>query len=63
MELKIAREGEWRPAILGPSAGLSGDVLEGTDTECTWEDVFPGDETREPVGFHAEMEGRLRMDW
>jgi len=42
MELKIAREGEWRPAVLGCSAGVSGDVLAGRDWECAWEDVYRG---------------------
>ncbi len=42
MELKIAREGEWRPMALGGSAGVSGDVLAGRDTEITWEDVYTG---------------------
>ena len=36
------REGEWRPACLGGSAGVGGDVLAGRDTECTWEDVYKG---------------------
>ncbi|MCJ1257804.1 hypothetical protein MMC24_005630 [Lignoscripta atroalba] len=63
MELKIAREGEWRPSVLGGSAGVSGDVLAGRDTEIGWEDVFAGDETREGVDFHTEMEARLKMDW
>ncbi|MCJ1225024.1 hypothetical protein MMC12_001671 [Toensbergia leucococca] len=63
MELRIAREGEWRPAVLGASAGISGDVLAGRDAEVAWEDVFKGDETREGVDFHTEMEGRLRMKW
>lgn len=48
---------------LGGSAGVSGDVLAGKDTELTWEDVFKGDETRESVDFHAEMERKLKMDW
>ena len=42
MELRIAREGEWRPAVLGASAGISGDVLAGRDAEVAWEDVFKG---------------------
>ncbi|KAL9638777.1 MAG: hypothetical protein Q9204_001378 [Flavoplaca sp. TL-2023a] len=40
MELKIAREGEWRPMALGVSAGVSGDILVGRDNEITWEDVY-----------------------
>ena len=42
MELKIAREGEWRPGCLGGSAGVSGDVLEGRDERIEWEDVYCG---------------------
>ncbi|KAI4154049.1 MAG: hypothetical protein L6R39_001460 [Caloplaca ligustica] len=62
MELKIAREGEWRPMALGGSAGVSGDILMGKDAEITWEDVFKGDETRENADFHVEMEKKLKMD-
>lgn len=42
MEIKIAREGEWRPMALGGSAGVSGDILVGRDAEITWEDVYTG---------------------
>ncbi|KAI4168074.1 MAG: hypothetical protein LQ343_006673 [Gyalolechia ehrenbergii] len=63
MELKIVREGEWTPMALGGSAGVSGDILTGRDTEVTWEDVFKGDDTRESADFHAEMERKLKMDW
>ncbi|MCJ1237353.1 hypothetical protein MMC14_005338 [Varicellaria rhodocarpa] len=63
MELKIAREGEWRPGCLGGSAGVSGDVLEGRDERIEWEDVYCGDETRQGADFHSEMEGRLKMNW
>ena len=42
-EMKIAREGEWRPAVLGGSAGVSGDILAGRDTEVSWDDVFSGE--------------------
>lgn len=44
MELSIVRHGEWRPYALGGSAGVSGDVLEGRDWECGWEDIFSGTE-------------------
>lgn len=42
MELKIAREGEWRPAVLGGSAAVSSDILAGRDAEISWEDVYTG---------------------
>ncbi|MCJ1423658.1 hypothetical protein MMC29_001542 [Sticta canariensis] len=42
MELNITRAGEWRPQMLGGSAGVSGDVLAGRDLEITWEDVYRG---------------------
>ncbi|KAJ5160229.1 uncharacterized protein N7482_007233 [Penicillium canariense] len=67
MELKIVRDGTFRPAVLG---GLKGGnvhedilVLGGRDTEIGWEDVFQGDELREPPSFHDEMEKRLKMDF
>ncbi|KAL9022751.1 MAG: hypothetical protein Q9185_000013 [Variospora sp. 1 TL-2023] len=63
MELSIAREGEWRPMALGGSAGVSGDILAGRDTQMQWEDVYRGEETRESADFHAEMERKLKMDW
>ena len=63
MEMKICREGEWRPACLGGSAGVGGDILAGRDAELSWEDVYKGDETREGTDFHSEMEAKLKMDW
>ncbi|KAL8749655.1 MAG: hypothetical protein Q9199_007549 [Rusavskia elegans] len=63
MEIKIAREGEWRPMALGVSAGVSGDILVGRDAEITWEDVYTGSELREGADFHAEVERKLGMDW
>ncbi|PLB49020.1 putative 20S proteasome maturation protein Ump1 [Aspergillus steynii IBT 23096] len=66
MELKLVRDGTFRPAVLG---GVKGGnvhedilVLGGRDAEIGWEDVFQGDEFREPPTFHDEMEKRLRMD-
>lgn len=50
------RAGEWRPAVLGGSAGVSSDILAGRDADCAWEDVFVGGELRGRVGFHEEME-------
>ena len=43
MELKTVREGEWKPAVLGGSAGVHRDILEGRDCEVGWEDVFTGE--------------------
>jgi len=63
MELKIANSGEWKPKVLGGSAGVHGDILAGRDMEMTWDDVYKGDETREGIDFHSEMETRLKMDW
>ncbi|PVH83624.1 proteasome maturation factor UMP1 [Cadophora sp. DSE1049] len=63
MELKIAREGEWRPAVLGGGLerGVHEDILRGTDSDITWEDVFKGDELRSLPGFHDEVERKVRM--
>ncbi|RAL13033.1 proteasome maturation protein [Aspergillus homomorphus CBS 101889] len=64
MELKIVRDGSFRPALIGGTETLHEDilVLGGRDAEVGWEDVFKGDEFREPPTFHDEMEKRLRMD-
>jgi proteasome maturation protein len=65
MELAIVRAGEWRPAVLGnaASAGVHGEILAGRDCEIGWEDVFAGgEEMRDAVDFHAEMEGRFKMN-
>ncbi|KAL3452172.1 putative proteasome maturation factor Ump1 [Aspergillus insuetus] len=66
MELKIVRDGTFRPAVLGgnKAGNVHEDilVLGGRDAEVAWEDVFLGDEFREPPTFHDEMEKRLRMD-
>lgn len=68
MELKIARDGEWRPMALGgPGAGAGGmgsvheEILSGRDDTITWEDVFTGEELRPVVGIHDEMERKLKM--
>lgn len=62
MELKITREGEWRPLVLGGSErSIHEDILKGRDTEIQWEDVFKGDEGRNVMGFHEEVERKVRM--
>ncbi|RHZ59443.1 proteasome maturation protein [Aspergillus thermomutatus] len=67
MELKIVRDGTFRPAVLGGNKGgnVHEDilVLGGRDTEVGWEDIFQGDEFREPPSFHDEMEKRLRVEF
>jgi proteasome maturation protein len=62
MELKIAREGEWRPVVLGGlRRGVHEDILMGKDTSIEWEDVFTGEESRTLPGFHEEVEKKVRM--
>ncbi|KAI0416933.1 proteasome maturation factor UMP1-domain-containing protein [Xylaria grammica] len=69
MELKITREGSWRPACLGGGAGPTGigsssvheDVLMGREASCDWEDVFTGEEQRGALGVHEEMERKLKI--
>ncbi|KAJ5042098.1 uncharacterized protein L3040_004656 [Drepanopeziza brunnea f. sp. 'multigermtubi'] len=63
MELKITRDGEWRPACLGGGLerGVHEDILRGMDCDISWEDVFKGDELRGVLGFHDEVERKVRM--
>lgn len=62
MELKITREGEWRPLVLGGGdRGVHEDILAGKDCSIDWEDVFKGDELRGIPGFHDEVERKVRM--
>lgn len=69
MELKITREGEWRPLALGAAGGSGSaqlpsvheDILTGRDTMVDWEDVYTGEATRSVPTFHEEMERKLRM--
>ncbi|TRX97558.1 hypothetical protein FHL15_001313 [Xylaria flabelliformis] len=69
MELKITREGSWRPACLGGGPGSTGvgsasvheDVLMGREASCDWEDVFTGEEQRGALGVHDEMERKLKI--
>ena len=60
MEMKICREGEYRPQCLGGSASVGQDVLSGRDCEISWEDVYRGDGMQGvPDGgeVQAEMDG------
>jgi proteasome maturation protein len=66
MELKIAREGEWRPAVLGGAGrGVHEDILMGREASIEWEDVFTGGQElrgeRGVLGFHEEVERKVRM--
>jgi proteasome maturation protein len=62
MELKITREGEWRPIVLGGGRpGVHEDILAGRDTTCGWEDIFVGNELRSVAGFHDEVEAKVKM--
>jgi proteasome maturation protein len=61
MELKIVKGGEWKPAVLGGTASVHEEILSGRDTDCTWEDVYKGDELRNVPGFHDELERKVRM--
>jgi len=69
MELAICRSGEWRPSCLGGYAsglgmgGVHSDILAGRDCEIGWEDVFTGEEMRDQVDFHVEMERGFEMGW
>jgi proteasome maturation protein len=67
MEKSIVEAGEWTPSAAmtgtGPANCVSGDILAGRDAEIGWEDVFAGRELRAERDFHAEMEGRMRMNW
>ncbi|KAI1261045.1 proteasome maturation factor UMP1-domain-containing protein [Xylariaceae sp. FL1019] len=70
MELKITREGSWRPGCLGGAVGIGGstgtgtvheDILTGREATLDWEDVYTGEEQRGAVGVHEEMERKLKI--
>ncbi|EGO59962.1 hypothetical protein NEUTE1DRAFT_61842 [Neurospora tetrasperma FGSC 2508] len=68
MELKIVRDGEWKPLALGGGVGMMGgmgnvheEILMGRDGDITWEDVYTGEESRAEVSVHEEMERKLRI--
>ncbi len=46
MELKITRDGEWRPLAITGGSGMGSvheEILRGRDATITWEDVFSGE--------------------
>ncbi|KAK0637087.1 proteasome maturation factor UMP1 [Bombardia bombarda] len=67
MELKITRDGEWRPLALGGAGSNGGmpsvheEILSGRDEMITWEDVYTGSDERTHVAVHDEMERKLKM--
>ncbi|KAI1466964.1 proteasome maturation factor UMP1 [Daldinia caldariorum] len=64
MELKIVRDGQWRPQALGGGPGARSvheDILRGRDATLDWEDVFTGEEQRAAVSVHDEMERKLKI--
>ncbi|KAI0837788.1 proteasome maturation factor UMP1 [Hypoxylon sp. FL0890] len=62
MELKITREGEWRPlALSGGARSVHEDILRGREAMLDWEDVFTGEEQRAVVSVHEEMERKLKI--
>jgi proteasome maturation protein len=63
MELKITRDGNWRPMALGGGGmgSVHEEILTGRDEMITWEDVYTGDEARGAVSVHDEMERKVKM--
>jgi proteasome maturation protein len=62
MELKIIRDGEWRPvSICGPQASIHEDILLGKDDTIDWGDIFSGVDMRSDVEIHDDMEARLNI--
>lgn len=74
MEIKMVREGSWRPVALRQGAGemsVSEEILRGESEACQWEDVFSGETGRALAAGGAdasgtasvgrEMESRLRI--
>lgn len=62
MELKIVRDGEWRPMALGNGLpSVHEEILRGRDDTITWEDVYTGEDMRGVAGFHDEMEKKLKI--
>ncbi|KAI8959233.1 proteasome maturation factor UMP1 [Daldinia sp. FL1419] len=64
MELKITRDGEWRPLALSGGASARSvheDILRGREATLDWEDVFTGEEQQSSVTVHEEMERKLKI--
>ncbi|KAF7545803.1 hypothetical protein G7046_g9478 [Stylonectria norvegica] len=62
MELKIVRDGEWRPLALGGGLpSLHEEILKGREDMISWEDIFTGDDSAPIAGMHDEMEKKLKI--
>lgn len=65
MELKIVKDGEWRPLALQQAGGglpsVHEDILKGREDMISWEDVFTGDGGVQAPGVHDEMEKKLKI--
>ncbi|KAK0665243.1 putative proteasome maturation factor UMP1 [Cercophora samala] len=63
MELKITREGTWKPLCLGGSStpSIHEEILTGRDGIIEWEDVFTGEENGTNISVHEEIERKVKM--
>ena len=61
MEMKVCRDGEWRPSCLGGSARVCEDILAGRDIEIAWEDIYKGEEKVGDGDIQADIEGRVGL--
>merc|ERR1712169_159391 len=65
VELKIVKDGEWRPLALQQAGGglpsVHEDILKGREDMISWEDVFTGDGGVQAPGVHDEMEKKLKI--
>ncbi|EOO03759.1 putative proteasome maturation factor ump1 protein [Phaeoacremonium minimum UCRPA7] len=62
MELKIVRDGEWRPLALGGGVpSVHEEILRGKEHSISWEDIYSGEEQRAVVPVHDELERKLKI--
>ncbi|KAK4232414.1 putative proteasome maturation factor UMP1 [Podospora fimiseda] len=60
MELKITRDGQWRPVCLGGNkASLHDEILTGRDGIIEWEDVFSKTPDATKVGVQEEIDRKV----
>lgn len=62
-EMKSEHRNEYNTDLqLTPTPpGIHEEILRGSDTTISWEDVFQGDEMRTVPGFHEEVERKVKM--